>query len=211
MSLGEMTARAEHRVGAKVPSVLGIAERTIAGWTEAWGLPGLEREVTVEESPRLRSSLARCAVASRRIRLHPALRSQPRALREAVLCHELAHIAAYTLHGPTIRPHGPEWRALMIAAGFTPSVRLSARGIPNVAAGPTPAANRVATPPAPAAPRLPYRHRCPVCQAVRWARRPVPRWRCRACVEAGLEGKLVVERALEREPDIAAAASRGVR
>ncbi len=37
-------------------------------------------------------------------------------------------------------------------------------------------------------------HRCPVCQASRSARRAVHRWRCAACVRAGLNGLLLIER-----------------
>jgi len=28
---------------------------------------------------------------------------------EEVLCHELAHVAVYRLHGRAARTHGPEW------------------------------------------------------------------------------------------------------
>jgi SprT protein len=35
--------------------------------------------------------------------------------------HETAHIAAHFLHGPRIRPHGEEWRALMALYGADPS------------------------------------------------------------------------------------------
>ena len=41
-------------------------------------------------------------------------------------------------------------------------------------------------------PRMLYQHRCPVCSASRVARRPVRRWRCRACRESGLEGALEI-------------------
>jgi predicted SprT family Zn-dependent metalloprotease len=41
-----------------------------------------------------------------------------------VLCHELAHLAARERHGDRIRPHGPEWKALMRAAGYEPKTRL---------------------------------------------------------------------------------------
>ncbi len=39
-----------------------------------------------------------------------------------------------------------------------------------------------------------YIHRCPVCQAEQIARRAVRRWRCAACVEAGLDGELEIWR-----------------
>lgn len=36
--------------------------------------------------------------------------------------HEVAHLVAYALHGPRIRPHGPEWRELMQQLGLPPKV-----------------------------------------------------------------------------------------
>jgi predicted SprT family Zn-dependent metalloprotease len=43
-------------------------------------------------------------------------------LVEAV-CHGLAHDAAYRLHGPFARPHGPEWKRLVTRAGFSSRTR----------------------------------------------------------------------------------------
>ena len=98
-----------------------------------------------------------------------------------VLCHELAHVAAYELHGRRHRPHGPEWAALMQAAGFEPRAR--ARLTHDVSA-------------LLVAPRRgsQYEHRCPVCRAVRFARRPVRQWRCVACITAGLDGHLLISK-----------------
>ena len=39
-----------------------------------------------------------------------------------------------------------------------------------------------------------YVHRCPVCQLSKTARRVVRRWRCAACLDAGLSGELVITR-----------------
>ena len=105
----------------------------------------------------------------------------PTSLRVEVLCHELAHVAAYELHGRRCRPHGPEWAALMRAAGFEPCAR--ARLTHDVSA-------------LVVAPRRgsQYEHRCPVCQAVRFARRPVRQWRCVACLTAGLDGRLLISK-----------------
>jgi ribosomal protein L37AE/L43A len=66
------------------------------------------------------------------------------------------------------------------AAGFTPRTKLPA-------------------PPGTRAPRRKprhdfYLHRCPICHQSRTARRVVRRWRCAACVAAGLPGELVVTR-----------------
>jgi len=42
------------------------------------------------------------------------------AFLDEVPAHEVAHVAAYVLFGPRIRPHGPEWQALMRAFGVAP-------------------------------------------------------------------------------------------
>jgi predicted SprT family Zn-dependent metalloprotease len=53
-------------------------------------------------------------------RLYPIV--QPHR-RDEVIAHELAHLAAWAIHGEHIRDHGPEWRALMRKLGFpNPSV-----------------------------------------------------------------------------------------
>ncbi|MFH1763631.1 MAG: SprT family zinc-dependent metalloprotease [Gemmatimonadota bacterium] len=92
-------------------------------WAELWGLPGLTESVTVEFSGRLRSSLGNCRPIQGRIRLAAHLENGNGELLEEVLCHELAHVAVYRLHGRRVRPHGPEWRKLVSAAGFEARAR----------------------------------------------------------------------------------------
>ena len=152
-----------------------------ARWAAAWGTRGLDTRTNVVFSPRLRRSLARCFPERRLVRLAERLREATPTLLEEVLCHELAHIAVFELHGRNCRPHGTEWSALVRAAGFKPRARLTASDAS--ASG----QSRVAT-------RWVYRHRCPVCQAERIGRRPVHRWRCASCVTSGLEGRLVITR-----------------
>jgi predicted SprT family Zn-dependent metalloprotease len=97
-----------------------------------------------------------------------------------VLAHELAHAAARRLHPRARNPHGAEWKSLVRATGFEPMVRL------RVPAAPPPVTGSGET--------ARYRHRCPVCQMTRWARRPVTAWRCRNCAAAGLPGVLIINR-----------------
>ena len=90
-----------------------LASESIASihrWLEVWSTPKLVHEATIEWSHRLTRSLGRCYPERRLIRLAPSLNDAPRALLEEVLCHELAHLAAREIHGPQIRPHGPESR-----------------------------------------------------------------------------------------------------
>jgi predicted SprT family Zn-dependent metalloprotease len=160
-----------------------LAEQTalntkVGRWANLWSARGLQSRVSVSFSQRMRRSLGRCVPQRGVVRLNArVLRGNPELLDE-VLCHELAHIATFELHGPKVRPHGPEWGALMRAAGFEPRVRTRL--------------NRDVQAAREAADQALYEHRCPVCHMTRLARRPVRRWRCAACSVAGLEGKLVI-------------------
>ena len=154
-----------------------IASR-LRSWCRRWGVPDLAREVRVEFSPRLRTSLGRCRLAEKRILLHPELAGEARELLLEALCHEAAHLAAREIHGARIRPHGEEWASLVRAAGFEPRVRITR-------------ASRVRKREEGGA-SVVYEHRCPVCQFVRISRRPVRAWKCRDCVDAGLIGRLEI-------------------
>jgi len=164
---------------AEIPADLLAAA---ARWAKRWRTPGLSRRLVVEYSPRLRQSLARSLPSRRLIRLNPVLRlPENEALLPEVLCHEAAHVAVFELHGPRCRPHGPEWSRLVKMAGFTPTLHLAIDAESRGAVAPSTSASR-------------YEHRCPVCQMVRYARRPVPGWRCADCVAAGLDGHLLITR-----------------
>ena len=122
------------------------------------------------------------------VRLASALRDGPRAAVAEVLCHEVAHVAAYRIHRRRIRPHGSEWAELVRRAGFTPRTKFDPKDWPELRLPKAPRRRRRAA-------AVVYLHRCPVCQAARVARRPVRRWCCAACVDAGLTGELVITRA----------------
>jgi predicted SprT family Zn-dependent metalloprotease len=156
----------------------------IAGWGVLWGVPDLADTVSVAFSGRLKRSLGRCRPAAGRIALQARLRHQDELLAE-VLCHEAAHVAAYRLSNNEALPHGSLWHDLVRAAGLEPRVRRSASG-------------DEAAPPPRRSSRFQYEHRCPICHTVRYARRPVPAWRCAECLDSGLSGELVVTRAADR-------------
>lgn len=150
-------------------------QERVQEWALQWGTAGLERRLRIEWSSRLRVALGRARPADKLIRINAALVDQPFSLLEEVLCHEAAHVAVHEIHRNRCRPHGVEWQALMIAAGFAPRVRMP-----------------LENPPAKMQPNFVYDHRCPVCQAQRTALRPVRRWRCAACVGVGLAGEIVI-------------------
>ena len=141
-----------------------------------WAIEEVADYIQIGFSNRITRSLGRTQPAAKIIRLNPLLQTRLSHLLEEVLCHELAHIAAYHLHGDSIRPHGPEWRALVQAAGFEPRVRIDAD-----LDWPSPPHVKC------------YTHRCPVCHAVRVAKKPMARWRCGECVANGLSGGLEIE------------------
>ncbi|MFM8409291.1 MAG: SprT-like domain-containing protein [Alphaproteobacteria bacterium] len=167
----------------------------VASLGATWSRPGLEESITIELSPRLVRAIGRAMPRSRRIRLALAVADAPNATVAEVVCHEVAHIVAWDLFGPSVRPHGREWAALMRAAGFKPRIRLdpASRGLRM----PDPRTSAATRP----RPWL-YEHRCPVCRASRTSGRVVRRWRCARCVRAGLDGELVVERRPRGAPSL---------
>ena len=159
-------------------------------WARLWRCRPLA-SVECLVNPRLSISLGRCRTAARAIELNSRLLSDAWRLRREVLCHEAAHVAVRELHGLAAKPHGAEWRELMALAGFKPRV-----AIPVEPRGP--AASRDSdfgsTKDTRTVRGYRYKHRCPVCQFTRMARRPVGRWRCADCVGAGLDGTLLISR-----------------
>lgn len=149
----------------------------IADLTLLWQCPAPMQPITVRFSPRLLSSLGRANCLNGRISLAPYLKRRP-ALLEHVFCHELAHLVAFRLVGRSEPAHGPTWRRLMRLAGYAPSSRLAF------------CSNRASQP---AITSFRYRHRCPICDFSRIARRPMPAWRCADCVAAGLDGRLQID------------------
>ena len=164
--------------------MLSSADDLLAAVFRTWNIPtSLTDAVVLEVSPRLRTSLGICYPDRKLIRLHPLL-VEPKnedLLRE-VVCHESAHIVAPFKAGRRVKPHGPEWQALVAECGYKPRIRIEVPGFP------TPSQERTRVKKAPRS----YEHRCPVCQTWRLASRPQQRWRCAECVDSGLDGKLSI-------------------
>jgi predicted SprT family Zn-dependent metalloprotease len=162
-------------------SSLVAATDRFAVWGDLWGIADLAERVTVSVSHRMRRSLGRCVPAQGAIRLSAAVLDAPPQVLAEVLCHEAAHIAIHVLHGAACQPHGSEWAALLRTAGFEPRTGL-------------PFEHRDDPFQLQSRSDLTYEHRCPVCQSLRLAKRPVRRWRCADCVAAGLDGRLEIAR-----------------
>lgn len=163
------------------PSQESGFRKAIRRWAKLWRAEVLV-ETAVEWSPRLSRSLGRAYPQRMLVRLHVRLR-EPRyaALLREVLCHELAHLAVFTVHGRDASLHGPEWRRLVELAGYEPCTGIH---IPELVA-------RESSP-------VRFEHFCPRCHAKRFAKRRQPSWRCVACRREGVEGTLII-RPLPRE------------
>jgi len=146
---------------------------------EVWGSPWLPDFLHIRFSARLRKSLGRCRPATGEIHLNADLQGPDHAkLLSEVLCHEAAHVVAYSRHGKNAKPHGQEWRKLVQDAGFLPRVSL---GVVFEDCGIPPSRRKVL-----------FEHRCPVCQAVWYARKSMLSWRCSLCTSQGLPGELEI-------------------
>ena len=140
-----------------------------------WDHPDISAEVQIFYSHRLRTSLGLADPINKQIKLNPCLQQAEDKLVESVICHELAHIITFNRFGRRAKPHGHQWRLLMIAAGVEPRTTHPV----------TQELTRRTT--------RRFNHICPVCQNQRTARRVMRNWRCKHCATVGLEGNLQIE------------------
>lgn len=164
---------------------LEAAKRQLHALSRVWRVNAVAR-LNVACNPRLRTTRARYLRRLGRIELNPRL--LPDDIATAVI-HEAAHAATVLLHGRKARPHGPEWRALVVKG-----LASSRAGRRHVVAAGRGTASLPLTQPKRGASDGRYDHWCPICQFSRVARRRVTAWRCAACVSAGLEGRLRITR-----------------
>ena len=146
--------------------------QALSKWAKSWRTPSLPQRVKISFSLRLRKSLGRVRPQSGIITLNAKLASAPRAITLEILCHEAAHVAAFLLHGSDAKPHGPEWRTLVRAAGYQPSTSLKCPWLTQ--------------PTAPRATSHRYRYCCPVCQTDFFVRRRNSHLHCSICLCAGV-------------------------
>ena len=106
----------------------------LQGWCDLWGVGDLAPQISVEISSRMTRSLGRAYPDRKLIRIARFVSEESDELFQEVLCHEAAHVAARRIHGRSIRPHGPEWKRLIQAAGYPPSVRYRGAALPKMPA-----------------------------------------------------------------------------
>jgi len=142
-----------------------------------WAEPDV-RALTIQVNPRLRTTVARCVACKGVIEISPAVARRTIGSQREIVCHEAAHYVVWHRYGKTLRPHGPEWAALMTAAGFQPEAKA-------IRCGTTGERRRSVSV---------FRHVCPVCQFSKRSKRRMSRWRCPECRAVGLDGALRIER-----------------
>jgi predicted SprT family Zn-dependent metalloprotease len=161
--------------------VVEIVRAHLASLADAWKYARVAR-LDVAVNPRLRSTLARWIPPSNVIEISAAAKARgARALQE-ILAHEAAHVVVWDQSGQAAQPHGPEWAAVMRAAGFEPRATLIRCGHRRGGGSDT----------------VRIRHFCPVCHFSNFGKRRMRRWRCPECRTIGLEGNLKTEPVSDR-------------
>ena len=146
-----------------------------------WKHPSVGK-LQVRVNRRFTASVGRCVGSRDVIEISSAVASRSVKVRREILCHEAAHLVVWRRHGRSVRPHGPEWRALVQEAGFDARATLVRCGEPRRRASHA----------------MRFRHACPVCHFSKRAKRRMPLWRCPECRAIGLAGTLLIERVLGR-------------
>lgn len=145
-----------------------------------WKIESLEDRVAVKFSARMVRSLGNCRPDATLIRLNKVLaNARNKKIFREVLCHEAAHAAVFLLYGKRCRPHGPEWRSLLLKARYKPRTKIPENEVYGL-----PRASRNN--------RYLYTYRCMNCGTIFHTRRTDRRWRCKRCQLKGLNGTLML-------------------
>ena len=169
-------------LSSSIPN-LQTDQKLLLRWGKLWGLPWLKNPIIVEVSDRFRSSLGKCDINKRIIRLNSILLNiNNKKIRIEALCHEAAHLAVYELYGRNCRPHGTEWKSLVKKAGYEPRIKVPLSEVKGLLRLEPRYSNYL------------YVHRCNECQSTFTRNRTDKRWRCNLCQKSGLDGVLSVSR-----------------
>lgn len=172
--------RATTETAAQANQVARAGRKHLSLFARIWKYPRISQLRPVV-NPRLKSTVARWLPPGDTIEIGVAATSRGMSALHEILGHEAAHVVVWNRFGRASRPHGPEWAALMRAAGLVPHatlVRCGARRRPTTG--------------------VRVRHTCTVCHFSVLAKRKMPRWRCPECRSIGLEGTLRMERIVTR-------------
>ena len=156
--------------------VVRIGRAQLASLATAWKYPRVS-ELDIMFNQSLTSTLARWMPPSNALEISTAAGSRDLGTLREIISHEAAHVVVWERSGRGARPHGPEWAALMRAAGFEARATLIRCGYRQSVAN-----------------SVRVRHFCTVCHFSKLGKRRMPRWRCPECRVFGLEGQLETER-----------------
>jgi predicted SprT family Zn-dependent metalloprotease len=168
--------RIQRRVGRQLARPVRVARNYLRSLAKLWKHPPIAT-LQIEVNERLTSTLARWLPQKGLIEISQAAARRSRELQREIVCHEAAHFVVCERCDQSVRPHGPEWGALVRAAGFNPRATVNRCG----------ERGRRAWRP------IRFRHICSVCHFTRAAKRRMSRWRCPECSALGLDGNLRVE------------------
>jgi len=85
-------------------------------------VPGLHKKVRVDWNARFTRRMGDAEFGKMLIRLSPRLFARASEKeQEETIAHEMAHLVAEYKFGSRISPHGGEWQACMLRAGYEPS------------------------------------------------------------------------------------------
>lgn len=154
-----------------------------SGCIRQWRVPTLLQQISLRRNDSLRTTIARWRENEKCLELGPRFFRMTRR-QDEIICHELAHAAAIQIHGMGVSPHGPEWRALVKAAGYSPRSVLKTPKFKSATW------RKIES--------HWYEHRCPVCHAARFAKKPMSLWRCAECTWHDMPGLLEITKLEER-------------
>jgi predicted SprT family Zn-dependent metalloprotease len=150
---------------------------------KVWGIPGLNKKLNIEVSYRLTKSLGRCLPNKGLIRLNPILlKPKHSTICEEVICHEAAHYVVFLKNGLNCRPHGKEWKDLLIVAGYVPSVKLKSSMLNNENS-----VRKIKKS------RINYHHSCLICHSVWIYKKPKHNAICPHCEGGGTISRLTIK------------------
>ncbi len=164
------------KIASSTRQSAGQIKAIINKYCSLWHVDEIQDEIQIVFSKRLTRSLGRTQPLQKVIRLNVRLLNDLNSYLEEVICHELAHVAATHISGPSIKPHGKEWQKLVCQTKYEPTIKLMVKD------------SRLTS-----KPRKRFKHSCLVCHSERIARTKMTRWRCKTCVENGLSGQLKIE------------------
>ena len=143
-----------------------------------WGADIMSSTLTLRISSRMISSLGSYRPDKDTISLNRTLMDQRNSsILKEILCHEAAHAAVLSIHGNGCKPHGREWKELMKTAQYVPRARIPGNQIHS-----RPGAGKSV--------RYRYTHMCLDCGRIFRSWRTDRRWRCKSCMNLGLDGFL---------------------